>query len=237
LTIREGLARLLYPYDDDARGLIDGWLDELEQGEHIRRYEVDGSQYLEVVKWLEHQKIDKPSKSRFPAFDESSRIVAKPREASATDLGPRTKDQDLGPRTKETRVSALAEGWPPDFREQFWAKYPNRVGKPKALAKLEQCMRRGIQWSAIIDGLDSYIRTKPPDRAWLNPETFINQERWADQPAAVSINGRRTVHDAARDLHENLVSRVLAFDEPAPGGICERESEDVVRLLPARRCE
>jgi len=41
---------------------------------------------------LEHQKIDKPSKSRLPAFVEGSRIVAKAREASTTDLGPRTMD-------------------------------------------------------------------------------------------------------------------------------------------------
>jgi hypothetical protein len=86
------LASLLYPYDDDARDLIDGWLAELEHGDHIRRYEVDGSQYLEVTKWLEHQKIDKPSKSRLPEFVETSRIVAKPLETSSTDLGPWTLD-------------------------------------------------------------------------------------------------------------------------------------------------
>jgi hypothetical protein len=86
------LSSLLYPYDDEARDLIDGWLLELERGEHIRRYEVDGAQYLEIVKWLEHQKIDKPSKSRLPAFVDGSRIVAKVREASTTDLVPSTSD-------------------------------------------------------------------------------------------------------------------------------------------------
>lgn len=86
------LASLLYPYDDDAKNLIDGWLTELEAADKIRRYEVDGSQYLEIVKWLEHQKIDKPSKSRLPPFNENSRNLAKCREASTTDLGPRTLD-------------------------------------------------------------------------------------------------------------------------------------------------
>lgn len=89
---------------------------------------------------------------------------------------------------KETRVNALPSDWPADFREQFWNKYPNKVGKPKALAKLEGVARRGVlvPWMEIMDGLDRYIRSKPPDRSWLNPETFINQERWADQPANVS---------------------------------------------------
>lgn len=66
------LASLLYPYDDDAPGLIDGWLSELEAGGHIRRYAVDGSSYLDIPKFLEHQKIDRPSQSKLPPFDEGS---------------------------------------------------------------------------------------------------------------------------------------------------------------------
>ena len=86
------LASLLFPYDDDAPRLIDGWLSELEGVQCIVRYSVAGSTYLQVCNWLIHQKIDKPSKSRLPAFVESSRILAKPREPSPPDL-------DLGPRT------------------------------------------------------------------------------------------------------------------------------------------
>src|SRR6202035_678860 len=64
------LASLLYPYDDDAPSLIDGWLDDLEHHDCVRRYEVDGSRYLEIVNWLKHQKIDHPSASRLPPFSE-----------------------------------------------------------------------------------------------------------------------------------------------------------------------
>ncbi len=61
------LASLLYPYDDDAFGLIDGWLAELATHGAVRRYEVRGAQYLEIVKWLDHQKIDRATPSRLPA--------------------------------------------------------------------------------------------------------------------------------------------------------------------------
>jgi hypothetical protein len=45
-------------------------------------------------------------------------------------------DTDTEAEKKEKRAqSALSAGWPRDFREQFWAKYPNKVGKPKALDK------------------------------------------------------------------------------------------------------
>jgi hypothetical protein len=76
------LASLLFPYDDDAPELIDGWLAELEREGCIVRYQVDGQNYIEICKWLNHQKIDKPSKSKIPPFDgdssvsrEGSRIV------------------------------------------------------------------------------------------------------------------------------------------------------------------
>jgi hypothetical protein len=93
------LASLLYPYDDDAPKLIEGWLSELEREFCIRQYEIDSSHYLEIINWLKHQKIDKPTKSRLPAFVGASRTLANPREPSATDLGPlpRPRTVDLGP--------------------------------------------------------------------------------------------------------------------------------------------
>ena len=93
------LASLLYPYDDDAPGLIDIWLGELERNDCIIRYQVDGSSYLQITKWLQHQKIDRPSPSRLPAPPVG---LASPREDSralAADLGPRTRTstKDRGP--------------------------------------------------------------------------------------------------------------------------------------------
>jgi hypothetical protein len=88
------LASLLYPYDDDAPSLIDGWLEELESNDCVIRYTVDDSRYLQITKWLQHQKIDRPSPSRLPS---PPRGLAKAREdsrVSDADLGPRTLDQD-----------------------------------------------------------------------------------------------------------------------------------------------
>lgn len=106
------------------------------------------------------------------------------RDATQSSHPPDNREQNTETESKkETRAGALAAGWPSDFREQFWNRYPHKVGKPKAIAKLELAMKRGVAWQSILDGLDRYIRAKPADRPWLNPETFINQERWTDQPA------------------------------------------------------
>jgi hypothetical protein len=71
------LASRLYPYDTDAAPQIEGWLSELEGERCIRRYVVDGEQYLDIPKWLSHQKIDRPSASKIPEFVEGSRGIAK----------------------------------------------------------------------------------------------------------------------------------------------------------------
>lgn len=79
------LASLLFPYDDDAPKLITTWLDELDREGCIVRYLCEGQTYLEICNWSTHQKIDKPTPSKIPAFDEGSRILANPRESSSGD--------------------------------------------------------------------------------------------------------------------------------------------------------
>lgn len=132
------LASLLFPYDDDAPSLIDGWLNELDAEGCIVRYVVDGSTYIEICNWLNHQKIDKPSQSKIPPFSEESRILANPRESSCVDQGPRTKevDQGSGPGSappaspasppKKTGVTKKADGDETELQakcRETWAAY------------------------------------------------------------------------------------------------------------------
>ena len=63
------LASLLFPYDDDAPGLVEDWLQELVEVGCIILYEVENTQYFQIVKWREHQKIDRPTPSRLPGPD------------------------------------------------------------------------------------------------------------------------------------------------------------------------
>ena len=53
------LASLLYPFDDDAPGLIDGWVDEWERAKIgcIRRYKIGGTNYVGIRDFLEHQRL------------------------------------------------------------------------------------------------------------------------------------------------------------------------------------
>lgn len=160
------------------------------------------SQSRDVLKSLfgdewRHKRIDDElakaiEKSSVNSANAKRRHSERKADAQRSDTHARASSQPQSQSQKEeeqeTRVNALVvdDDWPPDYRDRFWDRYPHKVGKPKALAKLDACRKRRIPFNAIMDGLDRYIRTKPPDRQWLNPETFINQERWNDQPAPVS---------------------------------------------------
>jgi len=71
--------------------------------------------------------------------------------------------------------------------EVFWARYGHKVGKRKALEAFKQACRRA-DLADILDGLERYVLTKPPDVAWCNPATWLGQDRWTDEPAYL-VNG------------------------------------------------
>lgn len=71
-----------------------------------------------------------------------------------------------------------------EFHEVFWPAFPNKCGKPRALSAFLKARGRD-SLSNIMAGLNRYVDEKPPDRPWLNPTTFLNQERWNDQPAPI----------------------------------------------------
>jgi hypothetical protein len=97
------LASLLFPYDADAPGLIDGWLTELEREKCVIRYKVDGDCYIEIPNWLSHQKIDHPSKSKIKPFAKSRERLAKT-SVGSKDQGPRTKE-GIGAKDTSRRVA------------------------------------------------------------------------------------------------------------------------------------
>ncbi len=185
------LASLLFPYDDDAPTEIDGWLTELQDEGAIIRYQADNNNYVQICNWLIHQKIDKPSPSKIPEFDESSRILANPRERSSGDQG-----VDQGSRNGSEDHSVLAdsgesadapkiENTPPTKTKSrfadFWEAYPSKVARPTCEAKWKAKKLDPIA-DTIIDDIRKRSAT---DRKWLdgfipNPLTYLNQERWTD---------------------------------------------------------
>ena len=96
-----------------------------------------------------------------------------------------------------------------EFKEQFWPVWPNKVGKPAAAAAYARARKRGNTLDQIIKGLTSYVNSKPPERPWLNPATFLNQDRFLDEPAKEAPQPARA---RERDLR-NVPDYQLSNDE------------------------
>lgn len=227
------LASLLYPFDDGESAAkttgaeIEGWLGELEREGCIVCYEAGGVEYIQITKWLEHQKIDRPSPSRLPEY------VAKPREESrGRDALPRTLD--LGP----TPIVPKGTVYPKAF-EAFWILYPAKIGKDAALRAWKKREKAGDLPSIeeIAEAIGRYIHAKPIDREWCNPATWLNQGRWLDAPAsAAAIVTTKTAISEAE--WRAAGKRFLETDEwpaigygPQPGyGGCEVPKHIVAEL-------
>lgn len=185
------LASLLFPYDDDAAKKIDGWLLELERERCVVRYTVGGDTYLQVHNWLKHQKIDRPSQSKIPPFDESSRILANPRESSSEDL--RIKDQgsrkgsedvgrvpDVAPLvSKNSELRKAASEVISFLNEKAGRNYdPNGANADHVVARLKE--------GATVEDLRAVVAKKCRDwrgdekmAMYLRPETLFNRTKFA----------------------------------------------------------
>jgi hypothetical protein len=210
------LASLLYPYDDDARDLMGGWLAELERENVIRLYVAEGSTYLEIVNWLKHQKIDHPSKSRLPAFQESSRGLASDPRSLAPDLGPRTKDQDLGKSNSAVADATCATDWPADYREIFWEAYPRKVGKKGALRELDR-HRKSVSFEKLISAVRAYTATADPQFT-KHPKTWLTNGCWDDEPDTRKPNAGQTAPNRLATALDKLKQHVGEGDRGEEGG-------------------
>jgi hypothetical protein len=82
---------------------------------------------------------------------------------------------------ERTRASALAAPWKEVDRERFWAAFPNKVGKADAMKAFDKASNK-VTPEVLFPALNRYAN-KTDDRPFCNPATWLNQERWLDQPA------------------------------------------------------
>jgi hypothetical protein len=90
----------------------------------------------------------------------------------------KTSNLDIEPQKeekKETRERASFDA--------FWAVYPHKVGKAEASKSFAKAIRR-VDLETLMAGLRRYV-AKTDDRPWCNPATWLNQDRWTDEPATV----------------------------------------------------
>lgn len=70
------------------------------------------------------------------------------------------------------------------FFDQFWEACPHKVGKGAAERAFDRVRKSGrVTFAELMAGLERYKASKPVDRPWCNPATWLNERRWEDRPA------------------------------------------------------
>ena len=174
--------------EDAVSGLLDefcalGLMDPIEVPDAPMSYEPHN--------WKGRQFKSDNSTSRVQRFRNGQCNVSETVAPSNDETPPETEAESETETNKQiVRLPARDDDWPFNYRELFWASYPHKVGKTDALAKLDRVRRRGVSWRKIFTALAAYVQTKPPDRPWCNPATWINQGRWDDEPQNFSPQRR-----------------------------------------------
>lgn len=87
----------------------------------------------------------------------------------------------------------------------FWRTYPRRISKGAARTAFDRAIRK-TTLDTMMAAIDNYVRFKPERIDFKHPATWLNQECWDDEWAAVPkevTNRRRTFTDVAMDRFNN----------------------------------
>jgi uncharacterized phage protein (TIGR02220 family) len=169
---------------------------------------VDGETFLDIPKWLIHQKIDKPSQSKLPAFREDSRGFAK----DSLGMGTGNREQGTGNREEIPDSS----GSPPvdpvreDSAHGILKLLNELTGREfrKTQNNLRIIEARLSEDGVDVAGVELMVRrmvdTWKPDskmREYLRPETLFNKTKFDAYYAArnepVPNSGRDSSSDGA----------------------------------------
>jgi len=175
------IAADLFALEEDpkeARDWVREGLATLSRALLVARYEVGGRSLLFIPTWDRHQKIDRPSKERYPrppddwipptsGDDGPGRHLATVSRQSREELAPGTGEQGnrgTGETSSAAAVPAPKRDPEPRF-DEFWKAYPRKVQKDDARKAYREAVRKRIDVEKIISGAITYaqqVRGKDP---------------------------------------------------------------------------
>jgi hypothetical protein len=86
----------------------------------------------------------------------------------------------------------------------FWQAFPHKVGKIDASQKFAKAEKH-VDWPGlekVIERVRFYERTKPADRAFCNPATWLGQGRWLDSDPGEE--GEANIEEVCKTWKERL---------------------------------
>jgi hypothetical protein len=214
----------IFPCDDVD---CDSLLKELCAHKFIKRYQVDGNKYIQIIAFCAHQKPHKNEvESVIPSPDKAQPIPEQ--DVPKSDQSGLNLNPDYLNLNPETPIPPEGDFEIPNPFAVWYENYPHKIGRAAAEKAFWKAMHKGTL-EELERGLERYIRTKPPDRPWCNPATWLNQERWKDEPNEITKtnNGKPTKSDRAEAARQRALERLgageIQTDQP--------DGEPVLRQL------
>ncbi|MDF2915964.1 MAG: hypothetical protein K0S70_181 [Microbacterium sp.] len=171
----------ILPMDDVD---IDALLAEIMDSGRVKRVtDPEGRTYLHITRFGDHQKIDPRWKTRCPAcatpeLAETHPSLGEPRRDSP-EL-PETPPRKGREGKKTTSTASQVDGF-----DDFWAAYPRKDGKGKALPAYERALKRAEPATILAGALKYAATVKSTERQYIKlPEGWLNADRWADESLA-----------------------------------------------------
>lgn len=118
--------------------------------------------------------------------------MRKYRSNKASNTATNTASAETPTRPDPTRPKVTSNEVTKEHFDHFWDAYPRKIGKPKALLAYNKAIRHS-DCTEILNGLEKWVDYwKYVDPQFIpHPTTWLNGERWQDQPP--------TPHDPSHD--------------------------------------
>lgn len=212
----------LWPLDgdliDDAQ--IEEWQVELEENGRIVRYEADRP-YFQILDFTFHQHPQRPQPSVIPPPDCASRttrvLVRDDASTGTRAVLPVVVEVDVG-GVVEGEVDAhahsaqvvplISEPSLDDFFIDFWAAYPRKVDKKRARAAYGKAVKR-VSPGELLEALRPWVRHWAANDPQFtpHPSTWLNGERWNDEPSPPARLKVNRVDDNNRLLAQRILEQ------------------------------
>ncbi|BCG85341.1 hypothetical protein MesoLj113c_14510 [Mesorhizobium sp. 113-3-9] len=132
---------------------------------------------------------------------------------------PQTSQQDNDLYLERPLCSKEQEARESGF-DTWWREYPHKVAKGDAKKAFARAAKK-VSLAILLDGVKAYIAAKPVDRPWCNPATWLNGERWLDQPSTAiahgELHGRVSKFADPPNLFDICNTEMIRGDKPAGG--------------------
>lgn len=171
---------MIFPYDSYSVSKIDDWLQSLCKLHIIIRYKINEQTYIQVVNFLKHQTINRPTLSKIPEFsqcNDDSMIAHGELIDGSLPIEDKLKEEE--DKRKENKYSSQ------EMFEIFWKEYPKKTAKADAIKAWGKINPDDSLFQIIMESL---IKSKASKNWTKNngefipyPATWLNGKRWEDE--------------------------------------------------------